>query len=441
MSDALDGHHQYEQPLAKGKPPIKRCKETLTIMSCAPLPTLASESPSQQSDGDDPTPKLTLVDPETGGSAQSASANPERRYWIHSRWRNLRRRRAGRGRRKGYDDELLDQDELCKGTAAGSRHDETVDTCRLSVQAELLNPACERLLGSLDPVMVAQETGAQVVDHGDGTAQIRTLGDASLMDVLYENQTGVWVLGRPYFSERPGHVPTWTTVTYQPAEPPSSAAVPDPSWEWAWPTWYIDMSSDVDENGWQYSLSFSERFCWHGNHPWFHSFVRRRKWLRLRVKRGEGQRVLRKQEREGSRHQAQLDRLLYEPVQSREILPDETGWLTGKPRDYEKLRQTVSDLPALLRYLKDTVVDREKLNAIDKYLDQDSEDQEGLPGRMHEVMQLFMHITSRETLLNNLARRADELPPESSDGRVRQKRSILVEARDVGSTLTVPRPF
>jgi len=46
----------------------------------------------------------------------------------------------------------------------------------------------------------------------------------------------------------------------------------------------VDMTSDVDEEGWEYSFSFSPAFAWHGNHVWFHSFVRRRRWLRKRVK-------------------------------------------------------------------------------------------------------------------------------------------------------------
>lgn len=62
------------------------------------------------------------------------------------------------------------------------------------------------------------------------------------------------------------------------------AQVPDPSWTWAWKSWYVDMTSDVDDEGWAYSFSFSPAFAWHGNHVWFHSFVRRRRWLRKRVK-------------------------------------------------------------------------------------------------------------------------------------------------------------
>jgi hypothetical protein len=40
----------------------------------------------------------------------------------------------------------------------------------------------------------------------------------------------------------------------------------------------------VDEEGWEYSFFF-RGFVWHGTSPWFHSFVRRRRWIRLRRRR------------------------------------------------------------------------------------------------------------------------------------------------------------
>ncbi|KAI9487627.1 MAG: hypothetical protein EXX96DRAFT_554003 [Benjaminiella poitrasii] len=45
----------------------------------------------------------------------------------------------------------------------------------------------------------------------------------------------------------------------------------------------IDMTGDVDEAGWQYSLKFHGA-VWHGNYKHFRSFVRRRRWIRLRCR-------------------------------------------------------------------------------------------------------------------------------------------------------------
>ncbi|KAJ1861536.1 hypothetical protein LPJ73_000997 [Coemansia sp. RSA 2703] len=60
-----------------------------------------------------------------------------------------------------------------------------------------------------------------------------------------------------------------------------SFQLPDPSWEWVSPRWLIDMTQDVDEDGWQYASKFSNS-SWHGRHSAAKSFVRRRRWLRLR---------------------------------------------------------------------------------------------------------------------------------------------------------------
>ncbi|KAG1449756.1 hypothetical protein G6F56_008548 [Rhizopus delemar] len=43
------------------------------------------------------------------------------------------------------------------------------------------------------------------------------------------------------------------------------------------------MTDDVDEVGWQYSLKFHGA-DWHGNYKHFRSFVRRRRWIRLRYR-------------------------------------------------------------------------------------------------------------------------------------------------------------
>ncbi|KAK9471245.1 uncharacterized protein V1510DRAFT_420856 [Dipodascopsis tothii] len=104
-------------------------------------------------------------------------------------------------------------------------------------------------------------------------------------DVLHENQRGVFVLGKPFFSANGllNYDPSaWVDLDYRHSPVDThSATVPDPSWEWVWRTWYVDMTDDVDDQGWAYSLSFTNG-NWHGSHVWFHSFVRRRRWLRKR---------------------------------------------------------------------------------------------------------------------------------------------------------------
>ncbi|KAJ9477743.1 Peroxin Pex23-like-Penicillium chrysogenum [Pseudozyma hubeiensis] len=83
-------------------------------------------------------------------------------------------------------------------------------------------------------------------------------------DVLYENQRGLLVFGIPKFSPRTlfqWDPSPWTSSNGQKsAYNIANAQLPDPSWEWAYSEWYIDMTGDVDEAGWQYSGNFGRRF-------------------------------------------------------------------------------------------------------------------------------------------------------------------------------------
>ncbi|ORX91877.1 hypothetical protein K493DRAFT_316900 [Basidiobolus meristosporus CBS 931.73] len=105
------------------------------------------------------------------------------------------------------------------------------------------------------------------------------------VEILYENQRGLWICGTPHFSYKmlnPFDNPPWTDE-YQRFSPVDihSAQLPDPSWVWADPYWHIDMSGDVDEDGWEYAFIFQCQ-SWHGDFRFFRSFVRRRRWIRHR---------------------------------------------------------------------------------------------------------------------------------------------------------------
>ncbi|ORX43856.1 hypothetical protein DM01DRAFT_1340609 [Hesseltinella vesiculosa] len=68
---------------------------------------------------------------------------------------------------------------------------------------------------------------------------------------------------------------------------PSTYQLPDPTWEWVNKDWMVDMTDDVDEAGWQYAVRFHGA-VWHGNYKHFRSFVRRRRWIRLRHRITQG---------------------------------------------------------------------------------------------------------------------------------------------------------
>ncbi|OAD73863.1 hypothetical protein PHYBLDRAFT_181393 [Phycomyces blakesleeanus NRRL 1555(-)] len=115
-------------------------------------------------------------------------------------------------------------------------------------------------------------------------------------DVLYECQRGSWIVGfssktllqfdpDPWCDKDMRFTPM-NIKTYQ---------LPDPTWEWVHKQWMVDMTEDVDEAGWQYALKFHGA-SWHGkkpkerndsdnfkgNYKHFRSFVRKRRWIRLR---------------------------------------------------------------------------------------------------------------------------------------------------------------
>ncbi|CAG8528532.1 5617_t:CDS:2 [Cetraspora pellucida] len=104
-------------------------------------------------------------------------------------------------------------------------------------------------------------------------------------DILYENQRGLFLFGLPKFSSNAlnqADPQPWSDknqkfspmdiYTYQ---------LPNPTWEWVHKEWLVDMSGDVDEEGWEYAPDFHFP-CWHGCYQPFRSFVRRRRWVRLR---------------------------------------------------------------------------------------------------------------------------------------------------------------
>ncbi|KAG5355210.1 Meiotically up-regulated gene 65 protein [Yarrowia sp. C11] len=123
--------------------------------------------------------------------------------------------------------------------------------------------------------------------------EVRPLSEAAsqrgyVLDVIYENQRGMFVFGHPFFSSNSllnfDRKP-WTTLDGKAAPgDPNSYPLPNTNWQWAWKYWYIDMSGDVDDHGWSYSWFFRSR-RWHGSHVWLHSFVRRRRWIRVRKAR------------------------------------------------------------------------------------------------------------------------------------------------------------
>ncbi|MCJ1382079.1 hypothetical protein MMC17_005191 [Xylographa soralifera] len=231
------------------------------------------------------------------------------------------------------------------------------------------------------------------------------------VDILYENQRGSFFCGIPLYSAKSllNFDPSaWQTVAFKDSPVDiTNAQVPDPTWAWAWKCWYVDMSHDVDEEGWEYSFSFRQGFSWHGNHPWFHSFARRRRWLRKRVKvhsRGGN-------DSKGGPHMLAADYFTIHPARanSRASSADRsagnrTSYLSSNhaESDSEDEDGEISNILALMKALKRATVDRKKTEAITNFLDHGGDDLYYLPDHMHEIMRMFLYQTSRQQLVTTM---------------------------------------
>lgn len=215
--------------------------------------------------------------------------------------------------------------------------------------------------------------------------QLARQEDAAI-DVLWENQRGWWAFGVPHFSSKSllnFDPKPWLNAHRKPSPVNiTNAQVPDPNWEWEWKSWYVDMSRDVDEEGWEYSFSFSQGFAWHGNHPWGHSWVRRRRWLRKRVRKHTNhQKGSNPSERHMSEaHHLNADYFTIHPSnnlsRSNSLAPSSllAKAQLRRENEYNEEPKDVKDIGTLLVHLKRAALDREKIVLVRAFVDNAGED-------------------------------------------------------------------
>ncbi|KAH0565193.1 hypothetical protein GP486_001409 [Trichoglossum hirsutum] len=274
--------------------------------------------------------------------------------------------------------------------------------------------------------------------------------DRSEVDILYENQRGTFMCGIPLFSSKSllNLDPSpWVNAALKDSPVDiMNAQVPDPSWRWAWKSWYVDMSADVDEEGWQYSFSFSPTFPWHGTHVWLRSFVRRRRWLRKRVRissvydySGEGANARLKDghmlnpdyftihpKRHGSR--SWEDETMSNGTESR------WSYIIATELDEVDLSD-IQDIASLMKALRKARIDREKIEAVETFLEQGGEEIVFLADRMPEIMASFVFQASRRQLLAHLSRKFDVASSHRSQHLERGEPEDDAEKRKVDNLL------
>ncbi|CAJ2503278.1 Uu.00g106720.m01.CDS01 [Anthostomella pinea] len=265
------------------------------------------------------------------------------------------------------------------------------------------------------------------------------------IDILFENERGAFLCGRPLFSSAAlGNLdpPPWTNFAHKPSPTDiHNAQVPDPSWEWVWPEWRInrDEMIELDDDGWEYSFMFSKWFSWHGP-KWYSSYVRRRAWTRRRVKKGFGYQAIdehfmntdyftvtspRQKHRSTVAIAAQVEQA---NVGQQSRASQELGLTIQKmlqeddDKAYAKVVvKTADDLVPVLRLSR---IDREKLEAVENYIENTADELLKLQDYMHEIMSIFVFQSSRKLLLTRLIQLHDEVVEKQRKGESRETQKM-----------------
>ncbi|KAI9167756.1 hypothetical protein HJFPF1_03890 [Paramyrothecium foliicola] len=265
----------------------------------------------------------------------------------------------------------------------------------------------------------------------------------SSIDILYENERGGFLCGTALFSAKALgglDVPPWTNKYHKPSPTDiNTAQVPDPTWEWVWPEWRINHQEGMDEHGWEYSFAFTKKnkFSWHGP-TWWNSFVRRRAWVRKRAKKNPD-------DVSADPHMLNTDYFTVRPASETKRLSQASLAASLAPSKASNASNTrassiavteeekvdIEDVETLLRILKAARIDREKLEAVENYLEH-ATDLAQLHHEMHDVMSLFVFQASRKILLSRLTQIYDEtnheLEKKSYDEHLKQRKEALENA-------------
>lgn len=281
------------------------------------------------------------------------------------------------------------------------------------------------------------ERPAQDASPPDRSSNTRAV-DTEAIDILYENERGALCCGIPLFASKAlGNLdpPPWTNVAHKPSPTNiHTAQVPDPSWTWAWPEWRGNHEDGTDKDGWEYSFAFYKKFSWHGP-KWWNSFVRRRAWIRRRVKKdvmrdANGGELLQPDYfTVRSTHEAAVAAAAKDvesrPSSKRESIISHASAASRTAALINEIATVggvsnleIRDVDTLLAVLRACRIDREKIEAVEKFLSNGGDDDlDRLDEKMHDIMTFFVFQASRRALVARLAELRDRAAEESARNR------------------------
>ncbi|KAM0333162.1 hypothetical protein ACHAQA_001822 [Verticillium albo-atrum] len=193
----------------------------------------------------------------------------------------------------------------------------------------------------------------------------------------------------------------------------------------------------MDEFGWEYSFMFAKKFSWHGPR-WWNSFVRRRAWIRKRVKKNLD-------DLSSDPHMLNTDYFNVTPAEHHRPHSSSGGSRQGsRASTHSKAslqskgslgrfsnadsilaeKPDIEDTWMLMMVLRAARIDREKIEAVDNYLEHAQDDLERLQEEMHDIMGIFVFQASRRILLSRLTQVYDEMNKLQKDDatfKARQK--------------------
>ncbi|KAG5519081.1 hypothetical protein PMAC_002167 [Pneumocystis sp. 'macacae'] len=226
----------------------------------------------------------------------------------------------------------------------------------------------------------------------------------TIIDVLYENQRGGSFCGTMMFSSNSllfFDPSPWTDKNFRSSPVNTTTATcPGPSWKWTWDKWKIDMCENVDAEGWSYSFSFWSK-KWYGTCIWFHSFVRRRKWIRERQWKCIDDPDI-------------MDNDNYFTVNSSYKLSRSPSTSTlNESIASSKNFKTETDIQNLLKKLKEYRIDRERLHVLESFILSSNQNINLLNDSIKDVLDCFIFQESRRQFLTFLIKTIESIEMQS----------------------------